>query len=266
MDLLIGTLFLILVLIIFTLFTYKAPNGMRAMGALANAAIATFLGIQQVCWWRSIRNQISRGVRDAAGGLGGVAAAGLTALAIGVSPVYALVIGAACGGMDLLPGFFAGYLIGYVMKYTEKYVPDGVDLIGSVVLLAPLARLIAAGLTPVVNNTLLKIGDIIQSSTDTNPIFMGIVLGGIITVVGTAPLSSMALTALLGLTGIPMAIGAMAAFSSAFMNGTLFHRLKLGDRKSTISVSIEPLSQADIVSANPIPIYITNFFVEQLQV
>ena len=89
---------------------------------------------------------------------------------------------------------------------------------------------------------------------------MGIILGGIITVVGTAPLSSMALTALLGLTGVPMAIGAMAAFSSAFMNGTLFHRLKLGDRKSTIAVSIEPLSQADIVSANPIPIYITNFF------
>ena len=29
---------------------------------------------------------------------------------------------------------------------------------------------------------------------------MGIILGGIITVVGTAPLSSMALTALLGLT------------------------------------------------------------------
>ena len=89
---------------------------------------------------------------------------------------------------------------------------------------------------------------------------MGIVLGGIITVVGTAPLSSMALTALLGLTGAPMAIGAMAAFSSAFMNSALFHRLKLGDRKSTISVGIEPLSQADIVSANPIPIYVTNFF------
>lgn len=31
MDLLIGTLFLFLVLVIFTLFTYKAPNGMRAM-------------------------------------------------------------------------------------------------------------------------------------------------------------------------------------------------------------------------------------------
>ena len=86
---------------------------------------------------------------------------------------------------------------------------------------------------------LIKIGDIIQSSTD-NPLIMGIVLGGI-TVVGTAPLSSMALTALLGLTGAPM-VGAMAAFSSAFMNSALFHRLKLGDRKSTISVGIEPLS------------------------
>lgn len=146
------------------------------------------------------------------------------------------------------------------MKYTEKYVPDGIDLIGSIILLAPIARLIATGLTPVVNNTLIKIGDIIQSSTDANPLIMGIVLGGIITVVGTAPLSSMALTALLGLTGAPMAIGAMAAFSSAFMNSALFHRLKLGDRKSTISVGIEPLSQADIVSANPIPIYVTNFF------
>ena len=269
MDLLIGTLFLILVLIIFTLFTYKAPNGMRAMGALANSGYCDILSrsIQQVCWWRSIRNQISRGVR---GSLREVSeaffAAGLTALAIGVSPVYALVIGAACGGMDLLPGFFAGYLIGYVMKYTEKYVPDGVDLIGSVVLLAPLARLIAAGLTPVVNNTLLKLVTLFKVVQTQNPIFMGIVLGGIITVVGTAPLSSMALTALLGLTGIPMAIGAMAAFSSAFMNGTLFHRLKLGDRKSTISVSIEPLSQADIVSANPIPIYITNFFGGAVQV
>ncbi|MDU2083574.1 MAG: PTS sugar transporter subunit IIC, partial [Staphylococcus epidermidis] len=43
MDLLIGTLFLILVLVVFTLFTYKAPSGMKAMGALANAAIASFL-------------------------------------------------------------------------------------------------------------------------------------------------------------------------------------------------------------------------------
>ena len=42
MDLLIGTLFLVLVLVIFTLFTYKAPSGMRAMGALANAPLRHF--------------------------------------------------------------------------------------------------------------------------------------------------------------------------------------------------------------------------------
>lgn len=244
MDLMIGTLFLFLVLVIFTLFTYKAPNGMRAMGALANAAIATFLveAFNKYVGGEVFGIKFLEELGDAAGGLGGVAAAGLTALAIGVSPVYALVIAAACGGMDLLPGFFAGYMIGYVMKYTEKYVPDGVDLIGSIVILAPLARLIAVLLTPVVNSTLIRIGDIIQSSTNTNPIIMGIILGGIITVVGTAPLSSMALTALLGLTGVPMAIGAMAAFSSAFMNGTLFHRLKLGDRKSTIAGLIIAMS------------------------
>ncbi|HFE2199700.1 TPA: PTS sugar transporter subunit IIC, partial [Staphylococcus aureus] len=160
---------------IFTLFTYKAPNGMRAMGALANAAIATFLveAFNKYVGGEVFGIKFLEELGDAAGGLGGVAAAGLTALAIGVSPVYALVIAAACGGMDLLPGFFAGYMIGYVMKYTEKYVPDGVDLIGSIVILAPLARLIAVLLTPVVNSTLIRIGDIIQSSTNTNPIIMG---------------------------------------------------------------------------------------------
>ncbi|MEX2955753.1 PTS sugar transporter subunit IIC [Staphylococcus pasteuri] len=261
MDLLIGALFLVLVLIIFTLFTYKAPKGMRAMGALANAAIASFLveAFNKYVGGEVFGIKFLGELGDSAGALGGVAAAGLTALAIGVSPVYALVIGAACGGMDLLPGFVAGYVVGYLMKYTEKYIPDGLDLILSVVLLAPIARLIAVGVTPVVNNTLVRVGDIIQSGTNTNPIIMGIILGGIITVVGTSPLSSMALTALLGLTGIPMAIGAMTAFGSAFMNSILFYRLKLGDRKATISVGIEPLSQAHIISANPIPIYSVNF-------
>ncbi len=53
-------------------------------------------------------------------------------------------------------------------------------LIGSIVILAPLARLIAVLLTPVVNSTLIRIGDIIQSSTNTNPIIMGIILGSYI--------------------------------------------------------------------------------------
>ncbi|MGS0651401.1 PTS sugar transporter subunit IIC, partial [Staphylococcus arlettae] len=35
--------------------------------------------------------------------------------------------------------------------------------------------------------------------------------------------------------------------------------MKFGDRKTTMSVAIEPLSQADIVTANPLPVYATNF-------
>ena len=110
MDILIGTLFLIVVLVLFTLFTYRAPNGMRAMGALANAAIATFLveAFHKYVGGDLFGIKFLGDLGDAAGGLGGVAAAGLVALAIGVSPVYALVIAAACGGLDLIPGFVAG--------------------------------------------------------------------------------------------------------------------------------------------------------------
>lgn len=32
-----------------------------------------------------------------------------------------------------------------------------------------------------------------------------------------------------------------------------------GDRKTTIAVAVEPLTQADLISANPIPVYVTNF-------
>lgn len=111
MDLMIGTLFLFLVLVIFTLFTYKAPNGMRAMGALANAAIATFLveAFNKYVGGEVFGIKFLEELGDAAGGLGGVAAAGLTALAIGVSPVYALVIAAACGGWY---GFITRFLCG----------------------------------------------------------------------------------------------------------------------------------------------------------
>jgi fructose-specific phosphotransferase system IIC component len=112
---------------------------------------------------------------------------------------------------------------------------------------------------PVVDVTLLNIGGIITETANSNPILMGIILGGVITVVATAPLSSMALTAMLGLTGIPMAVGALSVFGSSFMNYVLFDRMKFGDRKTTISVAIEPLTQAHIISSNPIPIYITNF-------
>ena len=94
MNLLIGVIFLGIVLCLFTLFTSKAPNGGKAMGALANAAIASFLveAFHKYVGGDLIGIPFLGDLGDVAGGLGGVAAAGLVALAMGVSPVYAFVI------------------------------------------------------------------------------------------------------------------------------------------------------------------------------
>ncbi|PLR67535.1 MULTISPECIES: PTS sugar transporter subunit IIC [Bacillaceae] len=262
MELVKGTALLLIVLGLFSLFSYKAPKGMKAMGALANAAVAAFLveAFQRFVGGDLLKIEFLGEVGDAAGSMGGVAAAALVALALGVSPVYALLLGVSCSGLGLLPGFFAGYLVSFLVKIIEKKTPAGLDLIVTIIVAAPLVRFIGESVTPLVDATLLNIGGIITETANSNPILMGIILGGVITVVATAPLSSMALTAMLGLTGLPMAIGALAVFGSSFMNYVLFHRLKLGDKRTNIAVAIEPLTQADIITANPIPVYVTNFF------
>lgn len=261
MDIIFGTILLLVVLGLFTLFSYKAPNGMKAMGALANAACASFLveAFHFAFFGEVLKIEFLQGVGSANGSLGGVAAGILVPLALGVSPVYAVLTGLAVSGFGILPGFIAGYLISYVVKFLEKKVPAGLDLIAIIIIAAPLSRLIATAVNPLVNGTLLKIGDVLLSSANSSPVIMGIILGGILTVVATAPLSSMALTAMLGLTGVPMAIGALAVFGSSFMNYVFFSKMKFGSKKDTIAVAIEPLTQADIISANPIPVYVTNF-------
>lgn len=261
MQILIGTILLLLVLGLFTLFSYKAPNGMKAMGALANAACASFLveAFHAAFFGDVLNITFLQGVGTANGSLGGVAAGILVPLALGVSPAYAVLVGLTCSGFGILPGFIAGYLISYVIKFFEKKIPAGLDLIVIIVIAAPLTRLIATIMSPIVDATLLNIGQVLLSSTTASPILMGIILGGIITVVATAPLSSMALTAMLGLTGVPMAIGALAVFGSSFLNFVFFKKMKFGSKKDTIAVAIEPLTQADLISANPIPVYVTNF-------
>ncbi|HGN3650349.1 regulatory protein [Streptococcus pyogenes] len=262
MDIIIGTSLLILVLAIFSLFNYKAPHGAKAMGALASAACASFLveAFQDSFFGKVLGFQFLSEVGGANGSLSGVAAAILVAIAIGVSPGYAVLIGLSVSGTGIIPGFVAGYVVSFLIKWMEKNIPGGLDLISIIIVGAPLTRFLAQLITPVINSTLLTIGDILTSSANSNPIIMGMILGGTIVVVATAPLSSMALTAMLGLTGIPMAIGALSVFGSSFMNGVLFYRLKLGERKDNIAFAIEPLTQADVTSANPIPIYVTNFF------
>ena len=261
MQILTSTALLLVVLALFTLFSYKAPHGMKAMGALASAACASFLveAFHFSFFGEVFGVKFLEGVGAANGSLGGVAAGILVPLALGVSPVYAVLVGLACSGFGILPGFLAGYITAFVVKFLEKKVPAGLDLIVIIIIGAPLARFIAMQMDPIVKDTLLQIGQVLIQAADASPIVMGLILGGLITVVATAPLSSMALTSIIGLTGVPMAIGALAVFGSSFMNYVFFSRMKFGSKKDTIAVAIEPLTQSDIISANPVPVYVTNF-------
>jgi len=260
-QILTGTALLLVVLALFTLFSYKAPQGMKAMGGLANAACASFLveAFHFSFFGEVLGIKFLENVGAANGSLGGVAAATLVPLALGVSPVYAVMIGLTCLNFKILPGFIAGYLVAFVVKYLEKKVPAGLDLIVIIMIGAPLAYFIGDVTSPVVNGVLGTIGTVLTEASSASPILMGIILGGLITVVATAPLSSMALTAMIGLTGAPMAIGALSVFGSSFMNFVFFSKMKFGSKKDNIAVAIEPLTQADLISANPIPVYVTNF-------
>ncbi len=261
MEILKGTVLLLIVLAGFSLFSLKAPKGMKAMGALAGAATASFLveAFQYYVGGDLLGFAFLKDVGAAAGSMGGVAAAALVPIALGVNPTYAILVGVSVAGYGILPGFLAGYVLSFIVPQIEKRVPQGLDLIVTICFAAPLSRAIAMYSSPLVSSTLLNIGGILESASHASPVLMGIILGGIITVVATAPLSSMALTAMLGLTGTPMAIGALSVMGSSFMNGVFFHRMGFGDKKTTIAVAIEPLTQADIISANPIPVYVTNF-------
>ena len=144
-------------------------------------------------------------------------------------------------------------------EISRKEITSWRGILAILFIAAPISRGMAMLMDPLVNATLGKIGSMISVATTESPIIMGIMLGGLITVISTSPLSSMALTAMLGLTGLPMAIGSLAVAASAPMNFIFFKRLKICSKKDTIAVAIEPLTQADVVSANPIPIYMTNF-------
>lgn len=261
MEIVKGMGLLFLTLGIFSLFSLKAPKGQKAMSGLANAAIATFLveAIHKYISGDFLSSTFLGEVGTVAGNMGGVAAAALTMLQMGVSPVLAVTAGVAVGGYGILPGFIAGYILGLLAPKLEKYLPEGLDIILSALLIAPMARGIAFATTPIVDSTLANIGGTINIAASQSPYLMGLLLGGIMKVMCTSPLSSMALTAMLGLTGLPMGIAAIATVGGSFTNGILFHRLKFGTGGKVVAVMLEPLTQADIVTQNAIPIYTSNF-------
>lgn len=253
---------LLLTLAGFSLFSLKMPKGQDAMSGMANAAIATFLveAVHRYITGDLFHLEFFQTLGATSGSLGGVAAAIAVPISMGANPVLAIVAGVAVGGYGILPGFIAGYLVGLVAPVIEKKLPEGLNMIAGALLIAPFARVIAVLVDPFVNATLVRIGATISAAAEQSPLIMGFLLGGIMKMICTSPLSSMALTAMLGLDGLAMGIASIACVGGSFTNGIIFHRLKLGDRSNVISVMLEPLTQADIITANPIPIYGSNFF------
>lgn len=262
MTILSGVGLLLATLAGFSLFSMKMPKGQEAMGGMANAAIATFLieAVHRYITGDLLGLEFFQTLGSTSGSLGGVAAAITVPISMGANPVFAVVAGVAVGGYGILPGFIAGYLVGLISPILERRLPEGLNIIAGALIIAPYARIIAILVDPVVNSTLLKIGGTISAAAEQSPIVMGFLLGGIIKMICTSPLSSMALTAMLGLDGLAMGIAAIACVGGSFTNGIIFARLKLGDKSNVIAVMLEPLTQADIITSNPIPIYCSNFF------
>ena len=257
-----GVGFLLLTLAVFSLFSLKFPKGSEAMSGMANAAVASFLveAVHKYITGDLLGIAFLGEVGATAGSLGGVAAGVMVPICMGANPVFAVVGGLACGGYGILPGFIAGYIIGLVSPYIEKYLPTGLDLILGALTVAPLARLVAFAVDPAVNSVLTMIGGTISAAAEQSPLVMGFLLGGIMKMICTSPLSSMALSAMLGLTGLPMGIAAIACFGGSFTNGMIFHKMHYGDKSNVIAVMLEPLTQAHIVTKHPIPIFTSNFF------
>lgn len=261
MTIILGVGLLLLTLAGFSLFSTKMPKGQKAMSGMANAAIATFLieAVHKYITGDILGIEFFKVLGSTSGSLGGVAAAIMVPISMGANPVFAVVAGVAVGGFGILPGFIAGYIIGLISPIIEKKLPEGLNIILGALIIAPLARFIVILVDPVVNATLVKIGQTIIAAADQSPIVMGFLLGGIMKMICTSPLSSMALTAMLGLRGLAMGIAAIACVGGSFTNGIVFSRLKLGDKSNVIAVMLEPLTQAHIITANPIPIYCSNF-------
>ena len=253
---------LLLTLAAFSVFSLKFPKGDRAMGGLAGAAVATFLVeaiFKYICGDFAGIAFLGE-VGAASGGMGAVAAAALVGLGMGMMPGFAIAAAVAVSGFGILSGFLAAYVLFFVVEPVVKRLPSGLDVILGTLLAAGLGRALAAVVDPFVNRIISTVGASIFAATEQSPVMMGFVLGGLMKMICTSPLSSMALTAMLGLTGIPMGIAAAACFGGSFTNGLIFKRLKLGDNGRVVAVMLEPLTQADLITKNPIPIYVSNFF------
>ena len=101
-----GTALLLVTLAGFSLFSMKMPKGQAAMSGMADAAVATFLveAILSYIAGDIFGIAFLKDVGVTSGTMGGVAAAAMVPISMGVSPVLSLCAGVACGGFGILRG------------------------------------------------------------------------------------------------------------------------------------------------------------------
>ncbi|MGV3244747.1 PTS sugar transporter subunit IIC [Staphylococcus sp. 11261D007BR] len=266
MDFILGIGTLLVVLLAMTLFLKFAPNGKVSLQALSGAACASFLpeAFLKYAIGGTIPGQVGEyftQLGDFAGGLSGIAVGILTCLKFGVNPVFAVLTGLVLIDFKLLPAFIAAYIVAFGLKALEKHVPEGIDLIVVILLSPAITYGIAAIVSPSVTAVLQQIGTAVTAVGNDNPYALALVIGAIVPVVGMTPLSSMVFTSLLGLTGIPMAIGALGCMGSSFVNYNMFRKLKIGNRGKAFAVAVEPLTQIDTIVKYPLQLYGANAIV-----
>ena len=223
-----GVGFLLLTLAVFSLFSLKFPKGSEAMSGMANAAVASFLieAVHKYITGDLLGIAFLAEVGSTAGSLGGVAAGVMVPDLHGRKPcLRGCSRSWPCGGYGILPGFIAGYHGGPARSPASRSTClTGLDLIAG---RADHGARCPAGCLrrwiPAVNAAHGRTSAAPSPRPPSSPRWlMGFLLGGIMKMICTSPLSSMALTAMLGLTGLPMGIAAIACFGGSFTNGMVF--------------------------------------------
>ena len=121
MNIILGVGTLVLVLIVMTLFLNFAPYGNKdykhcreqPVHFLATAFLSYAIGgVFHIHFFQVIG--------DLAGSLAGVAVGILTCVNLGISPVFAVIVGLVLHDFKLLPAFIAAYIISFGIKFIEK--------------------------------------------------------------------------------------------------------------------------------------------------
>ena len=195
----------------------------QAMSAMAQGLFASLL---MGTIFSTLGKQIGVQFLIDAGGYASAAAGSAMAVAIGYSlsapplVLFSLIaVGSAANGLGGAGGPLAVYIIAIVAAEIGKLVSKEtkVDILVTPGVTILVGFALASVLAPTLGNMASSLGQIIMWATDLQPFFMGIIVSVLVGMFLTLPISSAAICAALGLTGL--AGGAAVAGCCAQMVG-----------------------------------------------